>query len=275
MLRFFSLRKDSDTVEDRPTFVAVGYPKVGNTWVRVTLGRYVQRFAGLHDIPLFEPGDSALLSRALGPAAAGYFTHAPLEWSTQTATDLNHENVVRPFQGKKVILLVRHPLDALVSLYKQTVYRVKPKPFSGDLVQFIEDPVYGLNKIIVFYELWRDSVDRESVLLWRYEDARLDMASSLRQILTFLQLPIVEELISDATTYGSFDNMKAMEKSEVPLRYRSSGFQIFASGDLSNPDAFHVRKGEVGAFRGELRREDADRFEAIVRNHLSSRYGYC
>jgi hypothetical protein len=66
-----------------------------------------------------------------------------------------------------------------------------------------------------------------------------------------------------------------MEKSETPLRYRSSGFQIFASGDLSNPDGFHVRKGEVGGFRGELRPEDADRFEAIVRSHMSSRYGYC
>jgi hypothetical protein len=274
MLNFFSRRKNSNFVEDRHSFAAVGYPKVGNTWLRVTLGRYVQRLAKLPELPLFEPGDTARLSKALGPAAAGHFTHAPLEWSTQTAADLSHKNVVRPFQGQKVILLVRHPLDALVSLHKQNVHRVKPKPFSGDLVQFIESPIHGLEKLITFYELWRNSLDLGSVMLWRYEDARANMELSLREVLTFLQLPIVDELISDAAAYGSFDNMRAMEKSETPLRYRSSGFQIFASGDLSNPDAFHVRKGEVGGFRGEMRPEDADRFEAIIRSRMSSRYGY-
>src|SRR6185437_12016912 len=113
------------------SFVAVGYPKVGNTWLRVTLGRYMQKLAGLPELPLFELGDSHRLSKAVGPAGAGYFTHAPLEWTTQTASELNCENVVRPFREQKVILLVRHPLDALVSFHKQNVHRVKPKPFSG------------------------------------------------------------------------------------------------------------------------------------------------
>jgi hypothetical protein len=274
MLNFFSRRRSERAVEEPFSFVAVGYPKVGNTWLRVTLGRYMQKLAGLPDLPLFEPGDSLRLSKAVGPAGAGYFTHAPLEWTTQTASELRYENVVHPFREQKVIILVRHPLDALVSFHKQNVHRVKPKPFSGDVVQFIESPIYGLNKLITFYELWRDSLEHGNVMLWRYEDARANMESSFREVLTFLQLPLVDELISDAAAYGSFDNMKAMEKSQAPLRYRSSGFQIFASGDLSNPDGFHVRKGEVGGFRGELRPEDADMFEAIVRNRMPSRYGY-
>jgi hypothetical protein len=274
MLSFFSRRTKRGPVAENFSFAAVGYPKVGNTWLRVTLGRYVQKLADLPDLPLFELGDVARLSSAVGPAGAGYFTHAPLEWTTQTASELSHENVVRPFREKKVILLVRHPLDALVSFYKQNVHRVKPEPFSGGLVQFVENPIYGLNKLITFYELWRDSLELGSVMLWRYEDARVNTELSLREVLTFLQLPLVDELMSEAAMFGSFDNMKAMEKSRVPLRYRSSGFQIFASGDLSNPDGFHVRKGKVGGFRGELRPEDADRFEAIVRNRMSSRYGY-
>jgi hypothetical protein len=256
------------------SFVAVGYPKVGNTWLRVTLGRYVQRLHNLPDLPLFELGDAARLADIVGQAGAGYFTHAPLEWTAQTAVDLTYENVVHPFRGKKVILLVRHPLDALVSFYKQNVHRVKPKPFSGDLVEFIESPVFGLNKLIAFYDLWKDVLDVGNVLLWRYEDARANTEVSLREVLTFLQLPVLERLISEAATYGSFDNMKAMEKSHTPLRYRSSGFQIFASGDLSSPDGFHVRKGQVGGFRNELLPEQADKFELVIRNRMAPKFGY-
>jgi hypothetical protein len=274
MFSFLSRRKEERPAGEQSSFVAVGYPKVGNTWLRVTLGRYVQKLADLPDLPLFEPGDVALLSNAVGSAGAGYFTHAPLEWTTQTASELSYENVVGPFREKKVILLVRHPLDTLVSFFKQNVHRVNPRPFSGDIIQFVESPIYGLDKLIAFYELWRDPPDLGGVLLWRYEDARVDAESSLRQVITFLQLPLVDELVSEAAIYGSFENMKAMEEARVSLRYRSSGFQIFASGDLSNPDGFHVRKGQVGGFRNELRPEEADRLEAVVRSRMPAGYGY-
>ena len=123
MLNFFSRLQSEKAAEEQFSFVAVGYPKVGNTWLRLTLGRYVQRLADLPDLPLFEPGDFQRLAEAVGREGAGYFTHAPLEWTTQTASELSHENVVRPFQRQKVLLLVRHPLDALVSLHKQYVHR--------------------------------------------------------------------------------------------------------------------------------------------------------
>src|SRR6185312_6487344 len=147
------------------------------------------------------------------------------------------------------------------------------QPFSGGLVQFIESPVFGLNKLIAFYELWQDSLAQGSVLLWRYEDARANVESSLKEVLTFLRLPIVDEVISDAAMFGSFENMKALELSDTPLRYRSSGFNIFASGDLSNPDAFHVRRRLVEGFREKLSGEDAARFEAVIRNRLPASYG--
>ena len=151
---------------------------------------------------------------------------------------------------------------------------VKPPPFSGDVVQFIESPIHGLEKLVRFYELWRDSLGSANVMLWRYEDARMNVETSLREVLAFLGFRLDPQLISEAAVYGSFDNMKAMEKSREPLRYRSSGFEIFASGDLSNPDGFHVRKGEVGGFRSEMPLKDAERFELIIRERMSSGYGY-
>src|SRR5262249_44540364 len=151
-------------------------PKVGNTWLRVTLGRYVQKLAGLPDLPLFEPGDSQRLSKAVGSAGAGYFTHAPLEWTTQTASELSYENVVRPFREQKVILLVRHPLDAVVSHYMHKSYKIEGgRRFTGSLDDFVEDQILGLDKLLRFYEIWRGGRGEvRACLLWRYEDARRD-----------------------------------------------------------------------------------------------------
>ncbi len=41
--------------EPRFDFTAVGYPKTGNTWTRVMLGRYVQKAYDLKEMPLFDP----------------------------------------------------------------------------------------------------------------------------------------------------------------------------------------------------------------------------
>src|SRR6185437_3302520 len=156
------------------SFVAIGYPKVGNTWLRLMLGRYVQQLGKMSDLPLFEPSDAAVLSDAIGPQAAGYFTHAPLEWTKQTEADLTENNVAGPFRGMKALLLIRHPLDALVSHYAQNQKKVGADyRFTGSLEEFIDDPIFGIQKFFRFYELWREHRrNAKGVAVWRYEDAR-------------------------------------------------------------------------------------------------------
>ena len=68
--------------------------------------------------------------------------------------------------------------------------------------------------------------------------------------------------------------MRAMEMSDSGPTYRSSGFNIFATGDRSNPDAFHVRKGTPGSYRDELSPEDVREFAGIIRERLPDFYGY-
>ncbi|MGH6680328.1 MAG: sulfotransferase domain-containing protein, partial [Bradyrhizobium sp.] len=208
MLNCFSRRR-SEGAAEQFSFVAVGYPKVGNTWLRVTLGRYTQRLAGLPELPLFELGDSQRLSKAVGPAGAGYFTHAPLEWTAQTASELNRANVVRPFREQKVILLVRHPLDAVVSHYMHNSHKVEDgSRFTGSLDDFVEDQVLGLDKLLKFYEVWREGLgDVRAYLLWRYEDARRDPLNNLQQIVRFLDLPMDQAAAKDAVDFSSFENM--------------------------------------------------------------------
>jgi hypothetical protein len=276
MLKALARWKRRSTVNDEFSFVAVGYPKVGNTWLRLMLGRYVQQLAQMNEIPLFEPCDAVRLSSAVGPAASGYFTHAPLEWEAQTARDLTRKNTIEPFRKHKIILLVRHPLDAIVSHYMHQKNKLDADSrFHGSISDFAADPVFGLEKFIRFYELWRECKHAvRQCLLWRYEDARKAPDVCLNKILQFLELPLDARAVIDSVSYSSFENMKRMERSARPLIYRSSGFNVFGDGDRGNPDAYHVRSGTVGGFRTELSAESVGKFEEIIGNRLSDFYGY-
>jgi hypothetical protein len=276
MLNFFSRRRSEQPVEEQFSFVAVGYPKVGNTWLRVTLGRYVQRLAGLPDLPLFEPGDALRLSKAVGQAGAGYFTHAPLVWTTQTASELSYENVVHPFRNQKVILLVRHPLDAVVSHYMHKSYKIEDgSRFTGSLDDFVEDQIFGLDKLLKFYEVWREGLSQvRACLLWRYEDARRDPLSNLLQVVRFLDLPMDQSVAKDAVDFSSFENMKSIESSGASFAYKSSGFQVFGSGDRSDPNAFHVRNGQVGEYRTKFSSDRLLAYEGAISERLSDFFGY-
>ena len=100
----------------------LSYPKTGNTWARLILGSYFQLCAGEAFEFLLEGDEieNELLARHGFPTF--YATHAPLVWETQTSVDLSTDNVVRPFIEANVILMVRYPLDAILSSFMQHHY---------------------------------------------------------------------------------------------------------------------------------------------------------
>src|SRR4051812_39593534 len=97
----------------------VGFPKTGNTWLRFMLGCYLQDSLELKAAPLFDEFDGLGRAKSNPGVPRMTFTHAPPTWSDQTPADLDRRTVVEPFVGRKVVLLVRHPHDVLVSLWHQ------------------------------------------------------------------------------------------------------------------------------------------------------------
>jgi len=255
-------------------FVAVGYPKTGNTWARVMLGRYLQIAYGLPFMPLFDGGEKADLLNAGYSGPRGVFTHAPLTFDGQVAMDLTYDNVVAPFTHKVVVLLVRHPLDALVSAYMQAVHRTAI-PYRGTLPEFVADPVHGLDVLLKFYQLWAAHRSKPRGLwLWRYEDVRRSPVDHLKSLIEFLGARLESSAIADAIEYSSLDSMRAMERSTDTPVYRSSGLPIFATGDVNNPDAHHVRKGEIGGYKQYFDEETRSRLEKRISHEMPRWYGY-
>lgn len=252
----------------------VGYPKTGNTWVRFMLGRYVQLMCDMEYRPLFDATDAwGRCERAcVGPAM--HFTHRPLSWETQSARNLDHDNVVRPFRGKRVVLITRHPLDTLVSLWMQRSHR-GGTGHSGSLPEMLDDPAWGLDKFMRFHALWNQHRgDVRAFHLLRYEDLRTDPLDRFRALLAFLGIHADDPLIEQAVSEADFDNMRRIETAGTGPAYRSSGLSIFATGDTNNPDAFHVRRGKVGGYADYLDASEIARHQASIDASLPEFYGY-
>lgn len=252
----------------------IGYPKAGNTWVRFLLGRYVQLLRGLDELPLFDTTDRWGRCERFGDAPRMTFTHRPLEWSTQTSSDLTAQTVVTPFYDKRVLLLVRHPLDILVSLWMQRRYRAETS-YSGELVAMLEDPVWGLTKCLRFYALWAEPANDPMRRVWplRYEDMRTAPEGHFTAMLAFLGIPVNPGIIAQALSDASFDNMQRLESSADAPVYRSSGLAIFATGDRNQPDALHVRRGKIGGYMDYLDSDAAARYARRVAGDWPAVFG--
>ncbi len=256
------------------TFAAVGYPKVGNTWLRLTLGRYLQLRYTLPELPLMDIGDLPMLEAA-GIRTRGEFTHTPLEWHTQTAAHLTVDNVIGPFAGRRVLLLTRYPLDTLVSLFMQQRHRTASASFTGSLVEFVEHPVFGLDKLFHFHRLWAEHRSVAGAFhLWRYEDALQHPVDAFESVLRFLDEPIDRTAVTRAVDDSSFDNLRKLELSDHQPVYKSSQFKIFATGDRTNPNALHIRRGRAGGYREELPAEIYEPLERRVKAQMPQLFSY-
>lgn len=255
--------------------VVVGYPKSGNTWLRMLLGRYAQTLHGLPEMPLFDLDDRGHPGLRGYPGPFFRFTHEPLEWRTQTAADLRHENVVAPFAGRRVVLLTRYPIDVLVSLFMQQKYTRNPHRYEGELEQLVDDPVYGLEKFLRFHALWDAGAgETADFRLARYEDLRRDPEREAGAIAGFLGFAIDEKALREAVEFAAFDRMKSMQASGQVPTYPSSGLGVFGPIDPTEPRSNRVRSGTVGGYRAELRPETCARLERRIREALPARYGY-
>ncbi|WP_170267158.1 sulfotransferase domain-containing protein [Youhaiella tibetensis] len=271
---FQNRRQNARPAKTAFDFYSIGYPKTGNTWTRILLGSYVRSLHNLPELPLFDPVEMAELKSRGYDGPTGIFTHQPLEWSDQDSGELTFQNVIAPFLEQKVILLVRHPLDTLVSSFMHWKHRSTPQ-YSGTLRDFVSDPVFGLDKLLRFYQLWADHHTAVgSFLCARYEDTHRDTTGQLSRLVAFLEERVDENAIRDAVSFSSFENLKGLEASGTRLVYKSSGFHAFGDGDRSNPDAFHIRNGKVAGYRTELPPEIIADLEERVQAEMPQIYGY-
>lgn len=251
----------------------IGYPRSGTTWTRFLLGRYIQNLCNTSELKLFATYD--VLGRCeracLGPSMN--FSHGGLRWFEHSLEDLNYESFIAPYLAKKIVLLTRYPLDVVVSNWAYD-HHISER-YTKELSEYMREPLLGLARCIHFNNLYVTfRSNSEDFFLSKYENLTADTRESMKALISFLKLPMREEMLSEAVEYASFENMKhiqAEKGNKETSKYKSKFFQV---GNPENPEAHHIRKGKVGGYHDYLTKEEVKKYEAIVANEMDPLFGY-
>lgn len=147
-------------------------------------------------------------------------------------------------EGKvKFVVVVRNPKDALVSLFHFYKMQACFDNFSGPWSQFFE--MYQ-NKELPFGD-WADHVldywalrDRSNVLILTFEDMKKDPEKAVRQVATFCNLDVPEEVIQRTVSHTSFHKMQSNP---------ATNFRHHDQGRMDFSRSIYMRKGEVGDWK--------------------------
>lgn len=253
--------------------VIVSFGKSGRTWLRVMLSRFYQ------------------LKHRLGERHLIGFDNLHRKNPAIPKLFFTHDNYIKDYTGnrdskadfydKKVVLLVRNPLDVAVSQFFQWKYRMRPGkkalnqyPGHGSeigIYDFVMDPAAGLPKIIDYLNLWAKEADKiGELLVVRYEDMRTHTAEVLDRIVSFLGTPGSAEEIAGAVQFASVENMRKMEQKRT---FWLSGSRMVAK-DRNNPNSYKVRKAKVGGYRDYFDDDQIRAMNTLVSERLEPLFGY-
>ncbi|SNB69724.1 Sulfotransferase domain-containing protein [Arboricoccus pini] len=252
--------------------VIVSYGKSGRTWLRVMVSRYFQRRYALPEGQALEFDN---LYRLNPRVPRILFTHANY---IRDAT--GHWDNRAEFRSKRVLLLVRDPVDTAVSQYYQWRHRMRgwkkilndypPPGAESSIFDFVMSERCGLPKIVDYLAVWeRELPHLRQHEVVSYEEMRKDAAAPLMRVLRFFGEEPSEAEIADAVAYGSLENMRALE---------ATGGIAFAGRRMkpgsSDPQSFKTRRGKVGGWRDEFTPDQIATIEAWLAGQAPLPFGY-
>lgn len=210
----------------------VSFPKSGRTWLRVMLDGLGFRLDHTH------AKSDHRYQHKFGdiPPASSFIGH------------------------RKIIFMHRDPRDTVVSGYFQATKRLQI--YSGSISDFIRDPRHGIEKVVLFNEMWLlAATDRDDVSIVSYESLHADTAGEVKRLVLFLGKSASDHDIQRVVDGSRFDVMQSHEASgALRKRYGSS----LTPRDHTDKDSFKVRRGIVGGWRNYLSPEDTAYCEQII-----------
>ena len=259
LTRHAAANRDADVIIVSPA-------KAGRTWLCVMINKYLSL---KYDVP-FSVDD---LHRHYSPIPSILYTH--WVWAHLRLADFKEwirGRYIIPretLQRKKIILLVRDPRDVMVSAYFHANHRWKDKNrVSIPIAEFIRHRKLGIASLTEGLNIaWRKLRGHSQHLIVKYEEMKSNPAEELRRILEFIGETVDPALITQAVSFGGFDNMKRMEQNNefdsVKLRAR----------DPNDPQSFKVRKGVVGGYVEHFNENDLIYLDKFL-DKLNPHFGY-
>ncbi|MCV9999558.1 sulfotransferase domain-containing protein [Pararhizobium sp. YC-54] len=236
----------------------MSFPKSGRTWLRYILSFYFSAAFGKNDktnlhnmfalVPNFDLDPVRGIPAFISQGAAG---KVPM-------VVVSHEARSQLPPKLPIIVMVRDPRDVLVSGYFHAT-RHKGR-FSGSLSDFIDDPDYGMPKMISYLNGWAAGLSGRRHHIVSYENLSAAPVKEIEGVLHFLGCEIKPRVLQAAVDAGQFERMQEMEVAEgIPAH----------EYDRTDLQSMRMRKGLVGGFREYLNDDEIARIEAYCSRDLT------
>lgn len=241
--------------------VVVSFPKSGRTFVRAMLARLFQLEFGIDERRLL---DFPSVRRAPAGVPRLLFVHAGDAMREPDEIRVNAADYARC----NVALLARHPADVAVSRYHHLKHRsrdrARKKLAELPLEQFVWTEKGGIPSMVEYLNAWA----KIAASIVRYEDFLVEPEKTLGALAAAIGLDVTLEQIADAADFGSFDNLKRLEREGY---FASSRLKAARKGDERSQK---VREGGSGGYRARLGEVEAKRIDAYISEHLDPAFGY-
>jgi len=247
----------------RTDYYILSYPKCGRTWVRLMLA---EAWRHHYELPINNPWKLQKHASRLMGRPCIRVTH---DWKT-AGLPMSRQRVERDksaFFNKGVILLTRDPRDVVVSNFYQKLYR--DRQFNGSLADFLVDPVFGIQSIIEYYNIWADQRHRVArFMTLRYEDLLADTAGELARLLTFIGTgPPSQDALEAVVESCNFERMRQREQQAT-----TSESGELRPADASDVSTYKTRSGRRGGYLDQVSPEQAAWMDRIVAESLSDAF---
>jgi len=213
-------------------YKVIGYPKCGNTWLRIMLNK------------LLTTSDSYKVNPV------------DYEW-THTIGSVDRGNSRKIYKSKKlkglkrknIIILIRDPRDVVVSLYHQLNGR-ELKRYNHNcknIDEFVMNREFGFERVIKFYELIKNSLKHTNHIIITYEDLKTNGIETLQKVLKFMGKSISNKVVEEVYNECSFDRLSELEKKQ-----QIEDLPFFGTEE---ENMLMMRKGIVGNYKNELKKK--------------------
>jgi len=152
-------------------------------------------------------------------------------------------------KGARYIISIRNPKDVVVSDYR----------FLGDWI--FDTSLINISEFAKAFPLkdddywthlesWWSQYDNPDVLFLCFEDMKADLIGTIRQVATFMQIPLDDELLAIVEQHASFDFMKAHQSQfddHLIRQHRNEAMGLPLTATTTK-----VQDGKVGSHKTQL-----------------------
>jgi len=157
---------------------------------------------------------------------------------------------IKRWAGRRVLFLARDPRDMLLSNW----HAIGDAVDCETLEDFLFSERWGVKPFLKWVNFWwKNRAWLDDLRIFHYEDMKDDYNKVFHEILDYVEVSVDDRKIAAAIEAASFDRMKQAERLG-PL------FQDLGGGVVA------VRRGEVGAYRDEMKKGTIDRLNAALKD---------